>query len=142
MSKSDGLTAFVCVDNSPYWLAGLHDPGAGENCRIEDSDSNTLPLLPGADQMRVGNSPWGGVTMTDLVIGYVFIRQSKFLADYHSSAVRTFKANGNKNGAQSSLNYTDQGVIEDFSSQGIRSTGFTNFPVCSGKTAFVNWAIP
>jgi hypothetical protein len=96
MSKLDGLTAFVCVDNSPYWLAGLPDPGAGENCHIEDSDlntcetTNTLPLLPGADQLRVGNSPSGGVTVTDL---------------------------------------------------GIRSTGFTNFPVCSGKTAFVNWGI-
>lgn len=142
------LSARAMTDSSnSQWLAGLPDPGAIENCKIEDGDSNTcsqtktLPLLPGADQLLVGHSPWGGVTMTDLVTGYEFTLLCQ-LSLTLSSAVRTWKANGMNNGAQSSLNYTDAAVLEDFSTQGIRSAGFTNFPVCDGKTAFANWGIP
>jgi len=76
MSKSDGLATFVCIDNSPYWLAAVKEPHVGASCHVEADDGSTdcekpytLPPLPGNDQMQPGNKPWGGVTIQDLVTG-------------------------------------------------------------------------
>jgi hypothetical protein len=77
MSASDGLASFVCIDNSPYWLAGPSNPNLGNDCKYGatdeygecDSGASTLPLLPGNDQLQSSNAPWGGVTFTDIVNG-------------------------------------------------------------------------
>jgi len=55
-----------------------------------------------------------------------------------SSAVNTYKKNNNQNNAPA-LNASDPGVIEDFAQNGIRAAGFTNFPICGGRTAWVRW---
>jgi hypothetical protein len=65
------------------------------------------------------------------------------LANLDFSAVATYKARGSKNSADSLIQDPSNGdTISDISNNGIRAAGFFNFPVCDGKTAFVNWGRP
>lgn len=55
-----------------------------------------------------------------------------------SSSLKTFKANGNKNGG-GLLKVDDVGSVTDLAEGKLDTTGFFNLPVCSGEVAHKRW---
>ncbi|PNY28259.1 Uncharacterized protein TCAP_01845 [Tolypocladium capitatum] len=124
MDKDDAEKTKGCVDNRMYYL--MAPIGLGWSCSGSESGAgpcydNNFLVPPGAETMDGKN--WGGVTPADLISG----------------AVRSFKANGNKNG-WGSPNLGNERVIADITENGIKTAGFIPIPVCGRQEAHDNWA--
>lgn len=112
--------AMGCIDNHLYFLVYPDGPSS-DSCPAEGScTDNDFSLPPGAD--KLDGSSWGGVTVNDIVNG----------------SVRTYVANGNKNGG-AAADPSDTSTMGDLYDQDITTPGYIRLPVCSGQTAFWNW---
>ncbi|PLB43381.1 hypothetical protein P170DRAFT_431326 [Aspergillus steynii IBT 23096] len=111
ISSSMAKKAYVCHNDNHYYLADVvsldrscqSNSQGGQFCR--DPDVRTLPGIDALD-----GTSWGGVTLTDLVVG----------------AVNTWSQMGN---TSAFFNPSDIGALEDIYDNSIRSAGVVHIPV-------------
>ncbi|ERS96515.1 hypothetical protein HMPREF1624_06719 [Sporothrix schenckii ATCC 58251] len=113
--------AMGCIDNHLYFLV-FPDGKSPDSCNAEDCWNDGFSLPAGVDVLD--GSSWGGVTVTDIVNG----------------SVRTYIANGHKNGGYSA-DPTDTSTMNSLYDQDITTPGYISLPVCSGQTAFRTWQL-
>ncbi len=69
---------------------------------------------------------------------FLFYRTTLILSKI-TSAVESFKANGNKNG-WGSIDMTNGDAVNAIVENGLRAPGVSQLPVCTPQEAFNNWA--
>ncbi|AEO69851.1 8553ff05-870f-4b92-b10e-2b4ef4e5facd [Thermothielavioides terrestris] len=103
-------------DNGCDPLSTFGDP-CDPKCRRNPFDS-----LPGMDALASGDNVFGGVTLQDVITG----------------ALRTFEANGRKNGGLK-IDPGSSAFLDSAMARDITTPGFINIPVCSYDEAWSNW---
>lgn len=102
-----------------YYLARVE--GDSQTC-VDGCADNKFSRPPGVDSLDGTN--FGGVTVEDLIKG----------------SVRTYKANGGKNGADHYADPEKQATIDDLVDRvDITTPGFVRLPVCSPARAWQSW---
>jgi hypothetical protein len=149
MSDNDAKSSSVCYNNLRYFI--MSTTGVSAVCvpRI-GCTKNKLSKLPGIS--KLDGKAFGGVTMDDLVIGYVlhhhlslnfpYCRRRPlklvFHADKSQSAVASYEANNNQNGG-APANAANAATISSLYDVGIRTPGVIIIPVCGAEEARENW---
>ena len=134
-----------CVDDKLYYLVAAE--GEAQTCNVVQCSNSKFKVPPGLTSLD-GKS-FGGVTVADLITGYVIrilphpnrgilypYRSNKLKLS--SSSVRTYKNNGNKNGADF-VDVTNRGSFDDLMKNDVTTPGFIRLPVCSPEQAYKNW---
>lgn len=115
-----------CYDGTGKLYYLVYPKDSAQDCSGSDGAAvscpdNSFSVPPGLDTLD--GSRFGGVTVSDLIIG----------------SVRTYIQNGNANGgAQTDL--TDDASLDDLINQDITTPGFIGIPVCSADVAFAAWS--
>ncbi|KAF2160117.1 glycoside hydrolase family 18 protein [Zasmidium cellare ATCC 36951] len=112
----EAATANACYNNELYYL--VYPPDSGQRFDILPGSGGLAP-----DEDRT--TPWGGVTVEDLILG----------------SINSFVANGNQNGAPVADPSNSQ-TLSDLMNADITTPGYVRLPVCSGATAMTAYTTP
>lgn len=112
----DGAIANGCFQNLMYYL--VYPPDGKDR----------FDALPGSSDLATSQgqtTPWGGVTVQDLITG----------------SLNSYTANGNQNGAPIASGL-DPKTLSDLTMVDITTPGYVRLPVCSGATAMAAYTNP
>ncbi|KAB8277072.1 hypothetical protein BDV30DRAFT_223672 [Aspergillus minisclerotigenes] len=128
----DAETAAVCFEDKLYYVA-YPDGNAGDTCQLPGSTPVCVPLKfkvpPGLEGLTGAYDEYGGVVPADIV----------------ASTVRSYQANGNKNGwklkSMGEVESVDDLHVDALITYQIGAPGFSTLPLCSAEEAHLNWGI-
>lgn len=115
---NEGAIANACYEptNTLYYL--VYPPDSGDKFdALHGSDALAQ------DQNRT--TPWGGVTVEDLILG----------------SLNTWAQNGMQNGGKTA-DPSNSGTLSDLENMDIQTPGYVRLPVCTAATAKAAWSNP
>ncbi|KAI1120979.1 hypothetical protein F5Y10DRAFT_289094 [Nemania abortiva] len=119
LDSTQSSTRYCYPDNNKlYYLVAAK--GDAELCVNEGCANSYFQKPPGLD--KLDGTAYGGLTLETLVAG----------------SLKTFEANGNKNGA-GPLDIGNSATVEELYDHNVTSPGYIRLPVCSAQLAFYNW---
>ncbi|KAM7189327.1 hypothetical protein V8F33_010106 [Rhypophila sp. PSN 637] len=114
---------WACFQDKLYYLVA--PIGKSQDCLETICSSNTFSTPPGLDLLlgsSLGSSPFHDISVHDFIEG----------------AVRTYMANGNRNGAPP-MDPVSRDAFEDIVNHDIHAPGYIRLPVCRPDVAFQGW---
>ncbi|KAK4213191.1 hypothetical protein QBC37DRAFT_464275 [Rhypophila decipiens] len=114
---------WACFQDKLYYLVA--PIGKSQDCLETICPSKTSSAPPGLNLLlgsSLGSSPFHDISVQDFIEG----------------AVRTFIANGNRNGAQP-MDPVSRDSFEDIVNHDIHAPGYIRLPVCRPDVAFQGW---
>ncbi|GMG12973.1 unnamed protein product [Aspergillus oryzae] len=132
LDDTNAETTAVCFEDKLYYLA-YPDGNAGDTCQLPGSTPVCVPLKfkvpPGLDELTGAVKDYGGMKPVDIV----------------ASTVRSYQANGNKNGwtlkSMGDVQSVDDLNLDALITYQIGAAGFSTLPLCSAEEAHLNWGI-
>ncbi|KAI1352858.1 hypothetical protein F5Y01DRAFT_324113 [Xylaria sp. FL0043] len=106
------------TNNKLYYLVAAR--GDSEICVNEGCTNSYFQKPPGLE--KLDGTAYGGLTLETLIAG----------------SIRTYEANGNKNGAQAP-DIGNTATVNELYMHNITTPGYIRLPICSAQLAFYNW---